>query len=65
VPNSWSYDLRVFLRPQGIDLEVSSRTGSLDEDLRSVATWLEQVTSVQVLDDDGDVVPLFRQPVTR
>jgi hypothetical protein len=58
VANSWTYDLRVFLRPQTIDLEVSSRTKSLYEDFQSLLTWLEHETSVRLIDDDGNMVRL-------
>ncbi len=58
VPNSWSYDLRVFLRPQQIDIEVSSSTRSFFEDLRRFIERLRRHTPVHFVDDDGASVPL-------
>jgi hypothetical protein len=53
VENSWSYDLRIFLRPQAIDIEVSSPTASFHSDFRSIYDWIRRETSAQLVDDDG------------
>ncbi len=58
VPSSWSYDLRVFLRPQQIDIEVSSSTRSLLEDLRGFIDRVRRKTAVHFVDDDGSPVSL-------
>jgi hypothetical protein len=60
VDNSWSYDLRVFLRPQAIDVEVSAPTSTFHFDLRSVYDWIRRETSAQLVDDDG--TPLWDDP---
>ncbi len=53
VRSSWSYDLRVFLRSRHVDVEVSSRTRSLYEDLRTFVQRVRRETPARLVDDDG------------
>ena len=56
IENSWPHDLRIFLRPQGVDLEVSATSASFLEDIRALVDWVRRETPVEVVDDDG--IPL-------
>ena len=53
VANSWSYDLRIFLRSHTMDIEVSGRTSTFYSDFRSIYDWIRRETSAQLVDDDG------------
>jgi|SRR5882757_9034683 len=57
VDNSWSYDLRIFLRPQTIDIEVGGQTPTFYSDFRSIYDWIRRETSAQLVDDDG--IPIW------
>jgi hypothetical protein len=56
--NTWSYDLRVFLRDTDIQVEVSSPTRTFFEDVRAVLNWIREETSAELVDDDGVAVNL-------
>lgn len=56
VANSWPYDLRIFVRPDGVDIEVSAASASLHGDVRELLEWLRHQTPVDLVDDDG--IPL-------
>jgi hypothetical protein len=40
IENSWPYDLRIFLRPKSVDLEVSATSASFREDIRALVEWI-------------------------
>jgi hypothetical protein len=52
-PNSWSYDLRIFLKLERVELEVSSRTSTLMVDVPAILSWIRRETPVELVDDDG------------
>lgn len=56
IANSWPYDLRIFVRPQGVNIEVSSASASLHDDVRELVEWIRRQTPVELVDDDG--IPL-------
>ena len=58
VENSWPYDLRVFLRDDRVDVEVSATTATLDVDMRAILRWLRDRTDIEFLDEDGLPGPL-------
>ena len=51
--NLWSYDLRVFLGAENVDIEVSSTTKTFTDDLRSLLQWIRNETPAELVDDDG------------
>jgi hypothetical protein len=52
-PNSWSYDLRIFLKLERVELEVSSTTSTSMVDLPAMLRWIRRETPVDLVDDDG------------
>jgi hypothetical protein len=54
VDNSWSYDMRIFLAPTCVDIEVSGFTATFHVDLRETIDWIRTQTPVTLVDDDGD-----------
>ena len=58
VPNPWSYDLRLFLLPDRVALEVSGRTATYRVDVRDMLDWIRRETPVTLIDDDTDEVAM-------
>ncbi len=50
----WEYDVRLFLEPQSVFLEISSRPPSVEIDLQVLFLWLRQFTETHVDDEDGE-----------
>ena len=56
IENSWSYDLRIFLRDTCVEIEVSASTSTFYSDLRSILEWIRRQSPVEMIDDDGATV---------
>ncbi|HET9956910.1 MAG TPA: hypothetical protein VFQ61_20580 [Polyangiaceae bacterium] len=56
IDSPWDYDVRLFLEPAFILVEVSVTTASLRQDVAQLLGWLRAQTVVEFTDDDG--VPL-------
>lgn len=49
------YDVRVFIRPDACPmLEISAHPPAIESDLKSILAWLRSLTTLQVLDEDGE-----------
>lgn len=52
----WPYDLRIFLDPTRVLIEVTTFGSAYFEDVRALVADLHRVVSTELTGDDGDVV---------
>ncbi len=52
VNNPWDYDVRLFLKPEFIAVEVSVTTSSFRQDVAQLVNWLRSQTRIELVDDD-------------
>lgn len=55
-PGHWSYDLRIFLDPTKVLIEVTTFSSAFFQDVRALVADLQQLVATELADDDGEVV---------
>lgn len=53
-PGRWAFDVRLWLREDCVELDISARPHSVEADLKQLFAWLRSQTSIAVVDDDGE-----------
>jgi hypothetical protein len=51
-PQAWLFDVRIFLKPNFIFLEISNHPPSIYQDLSTLFSWLRQQTQIIIEDED-------------
>ncbi|MGH8416864.1 MAG: 3-hydroxydecyl-ACP dehydratase [Pseudomonas sp.] len=52
-PGAWQFDVRVFMKPDMIFLEISSHSPSIERDLSALFSWVRKQTRICIEDEDG------------
>ena len=48
----WEYDVRLWLRPAYIELDIGGHPPSIERDLTSIFSWVRAQTHMTIYDDD-------------
>ncbi|MFV8988379.1 hypothetical protein [Serratia fonticola] len=51
----WDYDVRLFIEPESIFLEISSHPKSIEDDLMGLFSSIRERASILILDEDGEL----------
>ncbi|MGL5386815.1 MAG: hypothetical protein ACRDCA_13340 [Serratia sp. (in: enterobacteria)] len=51
----WGYDVRLFIEPESIFLEISSHPKSIEDDLMGLFSSIRERVSILILDEDGEL----------
>lgn len=54
----WEFDVRLFLRPEDIILEISLHPQHIERDISDFVTFLYSIDQIEVADDDGEPAKL-------
>ncbi|MBN6148806.1 hypothetical protein JR065_00505 [Xanthomonas sp. AmX2] len=52
-PDTWDYDVRLFLEKERIFLEISAHPPSIEADLSAFFRWIRSRTEISIADEDG------------
>jgi hypothetical protein len=51
----WDYDVRLFIEPESMFLEISSHPKSIEEDLMGLFSAIRGKVNILILDEDGEL----------
>ncbi|WP_447879001.1 hypothetical protein [Serratia fonticola] len=51
----WNYDVRLFIEPESISLEISSHPKSIEDDLMGLFSAIRGTVNILILDEDGEL----------
>lgn len=51
----WNYDVRLFIEPESISLEISSHPKSIEDDLMGLFSAIRGKVNILILDEDGEL----------
>jgi hypothetical protein len=50
---AWAFDVRLFMNPETLFLEISSHPPTVENDLKNLFSWLRNHTRISINDEDG------------